>query len=293
MNTPRPLSFLAALILAGAATLPVVGLVQAQQAQAPADPEELSHRAAQHPSAESLKAAREAADNSPAHVHEEMLRRLYTAEVIDPLTDNFDRTTPGGFKAALARARTAGVPGALLAELEVSRAAFDVNFPDLVAALPRMEAARAHWQVSASIFPSPRDFDAFLSIMHNVVARERAEPGSFAPVALRARKRAIARAVYGDLQTIDGASDMYVIENNVHLGQTVPVEGWLAKIAESHPKSHLVINRGADVTGQPFGPQRFGDLPAVPPVTYRALADAVPDEFWKPYRIPNAPAAHP
>ena len=225
----------------------------------------------------------------PAYdAHTQMLRRLYPEELMEPLSDHFDRTVPGGFPAALAHARDAGLPDAMLAEIEVSRAMFDVNFPTLIAAGRRMEAARPNWQESASLFPTQREFDLFLAMVRSTVAQERAKPGSFAQTAMRLRKRDIARAVYNDLRQVDGCSDQYAILHNTRMGQLIPVEGWMAYV---NPKSHLAVNKGADVTGQPFGPQRAGDMPAVPEATYRAVADAVPDDFWKPYRVPTVATA--
>ncbi len=220
--------------------------------------------------------------------HSEMLNKLYSAELMRPLSDRFDRMVPGGFKAALAHAREAGLPESLLAEIETVRAMFDVNFPAFVAAAARMEASRPNWKETASMFNTQREFDIYLALVRGAVARERSAPGSFAQAAMRMRKRDIARAVYNDLRMVDGCTDMYCIENNVRFGGTIPVDAWLAKV---NPKTHLAINKGTDVTGQPFGPQRAGTMPAVPEATYKAVADAVPDDFWKPYRIPTVATA--
>ena len=220
--------------------------------------------------------------------HAERLRQLYSAEVMDPLSDHFDRTVPGGFKAALERARRAGVPDGLLAEIESMRAVFDVNYPALVATLPRMRDSWQHWDEKASVFPNRKEFEIYLRLTFDTVERERKVPGSFAQTAMWMRKHDIARAVYNDLRQVDGSSMQYALMHDPRPGAVIPVEGWMSYV---NPKSHLAINKGTDVTGQPFGPQVIGKDPAVPEATYRAVADAVPDDFWKPYRIPAAKTA--
>ena len=223
-------------------------------------------------------------DTSESHQHEELLKRLYPPELTDPLKDPFDRTVPGGFRAAAQRARAGGVPESMIVEMEARRAVTDVNYPALVAALARLEAVSGHWLETTSFFSSEREFERYLLALTLHVAVEKKHPGEFAQTALRMRKLQIAECVYADLHQVDVYTDLYGLNHGLHFGEVVPVEQWLAL---AKPGLHLAINRGTDVTGQPFGPQRVGERPTVPPATYRALVGTVSDDFWKPYRIPD------
>ena len=210
---------------------------------------------------------------------------LYPDSLLKPLIDNYDRSVPGGFPVALAHARAAGLPENLLAELEVTHAMFEGDFPALVAALPHLQAARPTWQERTSMFPSFKDFDYLLTLVTESVKRESVAPGSFAQTADRVRKRDIARAVYNDLRVVEGSSDQYSLLHNCHRGDFIPLEGWLAYAPS---KARVWANRGADVLGHPFGQQRVGEQPSVPAETYKVVADAVPDSFWAPYPIPGS-----
>lgn len=244
---------------------------------------------AQAPASPSARSDHDLVKDTPEnHAHEELLKRLYPPELTDPLKDPFDRTVPGGFRAAAQRARGGGVPESMIVEMEARRAVTDVNYPALVAALARLEAISGHWQEKTSYFSSEREFERYLLAVTLHVAVEKKHPGEFAQTALRMRKLQIAECVYADLHQVDVYTDRYGLTHGLQFGEVVPVESWLAL---AKPGLHLAINRGTDVTGQPFGPQRVGERPTVPAATYRALVGAVADDFWKPYRIPDGPTA--
>jgi prepilin-type N-terminal cleavage/methylation domain-containing protein len=99
------------------------------------------------------------------------------------------------------------------------------------------------------------------------------------PGFLRARKRSQASRIMNDLRLIDGAVDMYAIENNKAGGATVPVSEWTKyiKLGTSLGKT------GADIFGTSYGPQTVDVLPKVPASTYNNLSDVAPDPFWSPY----------
>jgi len=99
------------------------------------------------------------------------------------------------------------------------------------------------------------------------------------PGFLRARKRSQATRILNDLRMIDSAVDQYAIENNQITGNPVAVGDWTAYL-----KSGTVLyNTGADLLGNTYGPQTVDTLPKVPALSYAALSDVAPEEFWSPY----------
>ena len=69
------------------------------------------------------------------------------------------------------------------------------------------------------------------------------------------------------------------IENNQITGNPVAVSDWTAYL-----KSGTVLyNTGADLLGNTYGPQTVDTLPKVPALSYAALSDVAPEEFWSPY----------
>src|ERR1700755_1239146 len=71
------------------------------------------------------------------------------------------------------------------------------------------------------------------------------------PGFLRARKRSQASRIINDLRLIDSAVDQYAIENNKITGDTVNVADWTNYLK----KGTTLYNTGADVFGNPYGPQ--------------------------------------
>ena len=99
------------------------------------------------------------------------------------------------------------------------------------------------------------------------------------PGFLRARKRSQASRIINDLRLIDGAVDMYAIENNKKGGDAVGIPDWTKYI-----KNGTSLNRtGADILGTAYGAQTVDLIPKVSTSTYNALSDVAPDPFWSPY----------
>ena len=99
------------------------------------------------------------------------------------------------------------------------------------------------------------------------------------PGFLRARKRSQASRIINDLRLIDGALDMYAIENNKSSGNPVNVADWTKYMKIG---SNLYVT-GKDLLGASYGPQSVDTIPKVPSTTYTALSDVAPASFWSPY----------
>jgi prepilin-type N-terminal cleavage/methylation domain-containing protein len=99
------------------------------------------------------------------------------------------------------------------------------------------------------------------------------------PGFLRARKRSQASRVINDLRLIDGAVDMYAIENNKAGGASVPVSEWTKYMKKG---TNLYLT-GKDILTNDYGPQTVDTIPKVSTSTYQALSDVAPDPFWSPY----------
>jgi len=97
---------------------------------------------------------------------------------------------------------------------------------------------------------------------------------------IRARKRAQAAKVLDDLRTLDGALDQYALENNKKGGD-------IAMFSDLEPymkRMNKLAMMGADVFGQSYGPYSVDTPPKVSDVTFQALSDVAPAEFWSPYK---------
>jgi prepilin-type N-terminal cleavage/methylation domain-containing protein len=96
---------------------------------------------------------------------------------------------------------------------------------------------------------------------------------------IRARKRAQATRVLDDLRLLDAAVDQYALET--------------AKLAGANPafsdlKVYLkanqsLVNTGADIFGNNYGPFTVDQYPKVPVSTFDALSDVADTNFWSPY----------
>jgi prepilin-type N-terminal cleavage/methylation domain-containing protein len=99
------------------------------------------------------------------------------------------------------------------------------------------------------------------------------------PGFLRARKRSQASRIINDLRLIDGALDMYAIENNKMSGNPVNVADWTKYMKVG---SNLYVT-GKDILGASYGDQTVDSIPKVPTASYAALSDVAPASFWSPY----------
>jgi prepilin-type N-terminal cleavage/methylation domain-containing protein len=102
------------------------------------------------------------------------------------------------------------------------------------------------------------------------------------PGFLRARKRSQASRIINDLRLIDSAVDQYAIETNKVSGNTVRVQDWTAYMKAGTQ----LANAGTNVLTHSYGDQAVDALPFVPTLSYNALSDVAPREFWSPYRTP-------
>lgn len=99
------------------------------------------------------------------------------------------------------------------------------------------------------------------------------------PGFLRARRRSQASRIINDLRLLDGAVDMYAIENNKTRGAKPTFTDLQVYLKEGTP----LYNTGKDLLGSPYGPFTVDSIPKVPGTTYTALSDVVPSSFWSPY----------
>jgi len=99
------------------------------------------------------------------------------------------------------------------------------------------------------------------------------------PGFLRARKRSQASRIINDLRLIDGALDMYAIENNKSTGDLVNVADWTKYLKAG---TNLYVT-GKDLLGASYGTQSVDKIPKVPDTTYNALSDVANNTFWSPY----------
>jgi len=99
------------------------------------------------------------------------------------------------------------------------------------------------------------------------------------PGFLRSRKRSQAAKVLNDLRMIDAAIDQYAIETGKKTGDAVGQADWTRYVK----KDTNLYATGADLFGQPYGPQTVDKLPKVPTATFDSLSDVADNSFWSPY----------
>ena len=99
------------------------------------------------------------------------------------------------------------------------------------------------------------------------------------PGFLRARKRSQASRIINDLRLIDGAIDMYAIENNKSSGNTVLVSDWTKYLKVG---TNLSVT-GKDILGNAYGNQTVDSIPKVNSTSKGALSDVTDYIFWSPY----------
>ena len=102
------------------------------------------------------------------------------------------------------------------------------------------------------------------------------------PNFLRARKRAQATRILDDIRLIDGALDLYAMENSKSAGD--PAE-W----ADLQPylKKNMVLysSNGCDLLGNAFNSGSFSvdSSPKLNPASFERLSDVAPSDFWSPF----------
>jgi prepilin-type N-terminal cleavage/methylation domain-containing protein len=127
----------------------------------------------------------------------------------------------------------------------------------------------------------PRNRQAFTLVEIMIVVAIIALLASIAvPGFLRARKRSQASRIINDLRLIDGAVDMYAIENNKATGATVAIADWTKYIK---PGTNLYVT-GNDILGNSYGPQKVDVIPSVPAASRSNLSDVTDTAFWSPYK---------
>ena len=99
------------------------------------------------------------------------------------------------------------------------------------------------------------------------------------PGFLRARKRSQAARILNDLRLLDGAIDLYAIENNKATGANPTFNDLKVYLK----KGGSLYNTGADIFGHAYGPFTVDSLPAVPAATRTSLSDVADTSFWSPY----------
>ena len=100
------------------------------------------------------------------------------------------------------------------------------------------------------------------------------------PGFMRARKRSQATRILNDLRILDGAIDLYAIENNKVSGATPT----FTDIKVYLKKGGSLYSSGADVLGAAYGPFTVDSLPRVPASSKASLSDVADTGFWSPYQ---------
>jgi len=97
----------------------------------------------------------------------------------------------------------------------------------------------------------------------------------------RARKRGQAARILNDLRVVDYALDRWAIENNKSGHDSATFQDLRTYLKPGTP----IYDTGVDVLGNPFGVSFQVDVgPRLSDASWNALSDAVPIEFWSPYR---------
>jgi len=99
------------------------------------------------------------------------------------------------------------------------------------------------------------------------------------PNFLRARKRSQATRIMEDLRQLDGAMDMYAMENNKTTGMNPTFNDLKAYIKTGT----VLYTTGADLFGDSYGPFTVDSVLSVPTTAYTNLSDVAPVAFWSPY----------
>ena len=100
------------------------------------------------------------------------------------------------------------------------------------------------------------------------------------PNFLRSRKRSQATQVLEDLRILDGAVDQYAIENSKGASVTPSFPDVQKYIKNG---TRLYTSTGNDILGNPFIINAIDTAPQVSPITFGALSDVAPTDFWSPY----------
>ena len=100
------------------------------------------------------------------------------------------------------------------------------------------------------------------------------------PGFMRARKRSQATRILNDLRLLDGAVDMYAIENNKASGANPT----FTDLKVYFKKGTMLYNTGNDIMGNAYGPFTVDALPKVPASSKTSLSDVVDTNFWSPYQ---------
>jgi prepilin-type N-terminal cleavage/methylation domain-containing protein len=100
------------------------------------------------------------------------------------------------------------------------------------------------------------------------------------PGFLRARKRSQATRILNDLRILDGAIDLYAIENNKASGANPT----FTDIKVYLKRGSSLYNSGNDILGAPYGPFTVDSLPRVPASSKTSLSDVADTGFWSPYQ---------
>jgi prepilin-type N-terminal cleavage/methylation domain-containing protein len=102
------------------------------------------------------------------------------------------------------------------------------------------------------------------------------------PNFLRARKRAQATRILDDLRLIDGALDLYATEYSKASGDPA---SW-TDLQPYLKKNILLYNsQGYDLLGNTFNGGSFSvdTVPKLSSVSFAALSDIAPNDFWSPF----------
>ena len=102
--------------------------------------------------------------------------------------------------------------------------------------------------------------------------------------ARRAELRGEAERIHRELALVERAVERAGKEGRANGGGLLPFESYREFIDGG---SKRLREKGIDSFGNPYGPQRPGQPPAVPAQSAERLREVVAPEFWEPYPVPG------
>ncbi len=210
-----------------------------------------------------------------------MLEKLYPTPALRVIMRN--EVSYQLYQEAVNDAYQAGVPRSILNECVATRAMLKADAASLQQLLPALKADLENYRPETSVFPDKAGAAFVVKSIETALAEEQLSPGALAKRAKFAGDMAVARKIRAQLATVDALVDAQTIAKKLATGTSVPEAVWRSGAAPGN----RFVTTGTDELGNAFGPQKAGQPPVVPKVSYERLKAVVPDSFWSPFGIPK------
>lgn len=96
----------------------------------------------------------------------------------------------------------------------------------------------------------------------------------------RSHRREQAKAILEELRELDAAIDQFAIEGNAAGGTRINFTHVLKNVKVG---TRLYTSGGKDILGNPFTITVIDAIPKLSDMSYKALSDVAPADFWSPY----------